>query len=142
MSSLRRAGSLFERLTPGAPGVRSLAGKNDAADRLHGIKRHLQRLFNARYGASLSSPAYGLLDFNDAAMGTAELTRRISADIQRLVEAFEPRVTAVTVACRPDPATPANLLFRLHCLVRDEGEDRPSEVEMTMMGLERRMRIL
>lgn len=133
--------SLFERLTPNERGVRTLSRHTDAADRLQAIKRHLQRLLNARYGGSLSSPAYGLLDFNDAAMGTADITRRIGIDIQRVVEAFEPRVTVVTVTRVSDPAISTNLVFRLHCLIKDEGQGKTTEVELMMTGLDRRIRI-
>lgn len=110
-------GSLFERLEPDAPPRRTLTRPDLAAERIGAIKRHLGWLLNARQGCSSSSPELGLPDFNDAAIGSADLQLQVAQHIHRVVAAFEPRVRVVSVRPVADLAQSLELHFRLCCLV-------------------------
>ena len=78
-------GSLFERLEQAA-GTEPDAGGHV----IESIKRHLVRLLNAHPGNSASAPDLGLLDFNDATLGTHDLKLQIRGAIRRCIETFEP----------------------------------------------------
>ena len=88
-------GSLFERLeqaaSPDGQGMGEITHVVDS------IKRHLVRLLNAHPGNSESVPDLGLVDFNDATLGTHDLSIRIRSAIRQCIEKFEPRVSRVDV---------------------------------------------
>lgn len=130
MPRLPERGSLFERLDGDAPPTRTRTQQQLAAERVQAIKRHLQWLLNARQGCSQSSPDLGLSDFNDAVIGSADLTLRVRQDIERLVEAYEPRVQVLNVRACPDPDQPLDLHFRLDCLVPLHHSEEQVEIDL------------
>ncbi|MFD4841344.1 type VI secretion system baseplate subunit TssE [Achromobacter sp. NPDC058515] len=135
-------GSLFERLDPDALPRRSRSRQDLAIARIHAIKRHLELLLNSRRGCSQSSPGLGLEDFNDAAMGSADLLLQVSQDIRRSVEAFEPRVKVLGVHARPDGSQPLNLNFRLDCLVPVANTEEQVEIDLVIHHRDRYARIV
>ena len=87
------SGSFFERLEEGAatPSLRTKK-RQAAVDRAAAIKRHLETLLNARQGASASTPDYGLADFNDATVATADMVMTLLENVRSTIERYEPRV--------------------------------------------------
>lgn len=133
--------SLFERLMPDATPYRSLSRQQRAAQRIDAIKRHLERLLNARQGCSQSSPELGLRDFNGGSQGSTDLLIAISADIRRSVEVFEPRIKVIGVQFQPDPDLPLELNFRLDCQVRINNREEQVQIYVAMHSCDRYTRV-
>ncbi|MAL32074.1 type VI secretion system baseplate subunit TssE [Marinobacter lutaoensis] len=113
-------GSLFERLEQAA-GTEPDAGGHV----IESIKRHLVRLLNAHPGNSASAPDLGLLDFNDATLGTHDLKLQIRGAIRRCIETFEPRVRRVEVVDLPQGPDPLQLRFQVTVYLNvADGDDR------------------
>ena len=104
-------GSLFERLERAAEPAGT--GMGDPTHVVESIKRHLVRLLNAHPGGSASAPDLGLLDFNDATLGTHDLSIRIRSAIRHCIERFEPRVRRVDVVAMPPGPDPLQLRFQV-----------------------------
>lgn len=134
-------GSLWERLEPDALPQRMRTRQQMAAERIHAIKHHLQWLLNTRQGCSQSSPDLGLSDFNDAAIGSADLVLRVRHDIERLVARYEPRVQVVGVRVCPDPDQPLDLHFRLECLVHVHNADEQVEIDLLIRHQDQSARV-
>ncbi len=109
--------SLFERLSRSAEG----APEGNVVD---SIKRHLVRLLNTHPGHSESAPELGLVDFNDATLGTHDLNVRIRQAIRQCIENYEPRVTRAEVVALPQNHDPLQLRFQVtvHIAVRSKNE--------------------
>jgi type VI secretion system protein len=142
MSRSQGQGSLFERLDPEASPRQSMSRLDHTAERIRAVKKHLEQLLNARQGCSSSSPGFGLSDFNDAAMGSADLLIRISADIRQSIEIFEPRVKIRDVHFRADADHPQELNFRLDCVVPVESREEVVEIDLVMNSHDRHMRVI
>ncbi|WP_109125968.1 type VI secretion system baseplate subunit TssE [Dyella sp. C11] len=134
-------GSLFERLEPDAPPQRVRTRQQMAAERILAVKSHLQWLLNARQGCSLSSPDLGLSDFNDAAIGSADLSLRVRLDIQRLVAAYEPRVQVLGVRLCPDVDQPLDLHFRLDCVIPVNNAEEQVEIDLLIRHQDQTARV-
>jgi type VI secretion system protein len=129
--------SLFERLVPDAAPHGSLSRHDFTAQRIDAIKSHLERLLNARLGCSQSAPGLGLIDFNDSALGSADLLVQISADIRRAIAAFEPRIRVLEVHFHPDPDLPLELNFRLDCGLQVDEKEQQVQIDLIMNGRDR-----
>ena len=112
-----------------------------ASERIGAIKRHLQWLLNTREGCSQSSPDLGLSDFNDAAVGSADLVVRVRRDIERLIAAYEPRVHVLGVRATPDPEQPLDLHFRLDCLVPIQNVEEKLEIDLLIRHQDQSARV-
>ena len=134
------AGSLFERLDPTSPQA-SLRGQSDVAERVRAIKRQLEALLNARRGGSASSPEFGLPDFNDAAVGSADLMLRITRGIREAIETNEPRVQVKEIRALPGAGS-LDLTFRIECEVAAGSRDEMVEIDLIMNGHNRHYRVL
>ncbi len=134
--------SLFERLEPDAPPRRVRSRQDAAAARIHAIKRHLELILNSRRGCSMSTPGLGLRDFNDAAIGSADLLLRVSQDIRQSVAQFEPRVRVLAVRARPDASRPLDLTFRLDCLVPLANAEEQVEIDLIIHRPDRHAQIV
>ena len=134
-------GSLFERLDSESPAPRMRTRQQMAAERIRAIKRHLQWLLNTRQGCLQSSPGLGLSDFNDAAIGTADLALRVRQDIERLVASYEPRVQVLRVRVCPDPDQPLDLPFRLDCLVPVHHAEEQVEIDLLIRHQDQIVRV-
>ncbi|WP_111498559.1 MULTISPECIES: type VI secretion system baseplate subunit TssE [Marinobacter] len=116
-------GSLFERLDQAAQPAGNAMGETTGV--VDSIKRHLVRLLNAHPGNSASAPALGLVDFNDATLGTQDLNIRIRSAIRQCIEHYEPRVKRVDVKTLPDDSDPLQLRFQVTVHLRvDDVEER------------------
>nr|WP_218180320.1 type VI secretion system baseplate subunit TssE [Pseudomonas gingeri] len=130
---------MFERLEPDKPRYRQLL-QAQPDHYLDAIKRHLEQVLNARQGCAQSAPGLGLRDFNDAPQGSS-LALAISADIRRLIEAFEPRIKVIGVRYQPNPDLPLELNFHLDCRVRIDHRHDPVQIDVTLDNRNRYTRV-
>lgn len=111
------------------------------AERVRAIKRQLEALLNARRGGSASSPEFGLPDFNDAAVGSADLMLRITRGIREAIETNEPRVQVKEIRALPGAGS-LDLTFRIECEVAAGSRDEMVEIDLIMNGHNRHYRVL
>lgn len=123
-------GSLFERLEQAAAPVGQSMG--EASHVVESIKRHLVRLLNAHPGNSASVPDLGLLDFNDATLGTHDLSVQIRGAIRQCIEKFEPRVKRVDVVNLPQGPDPLQLRFQVTVYLRVGSEDDKTTIDLLL----------
>ena len=123
-------GSLFERLeqaaSPDGQGMGEITHVVDS------IKRHLVRLLNAHPGNSASVPDLGLLDFNDATLGTHDLNVQIRSAIRHCIERFEPRVSRVDVVALPHGPDPLQLRFQVTVYLRVANSDEKTTIDLLL----------
>src|SRR5690554_4897429 len=96
------------------------------------IKRHLVRLLNAHPGNSASVPDLGLLDFNDATLGTLDLSIQIRGAIRQCIEKFEPRVKRVDVVALPPGPDPLQLKFQVTVYLQVAGSDDRTTIDLVL----------
>lgn len=135
------SGSLFDRLDPGVGPMGRTVGRQRTAERISAIKRHLERLLNACQGCALSSPDYGLPDFNDAVAGTADLRTRLAASVRAAIVQYEPRVYVRHVRLLPDGDSPTELHFRVDCAIPADHKDQLVEIDLVMNRNNTRYRV-
>ena len=90
-------------------------------DPLESITRHLRVLLNTRRGESVSSPGYGILDFNDVVHSYPAALQKIQASIRSAIQEYEPRLRNVVVVHLPDPNEPAALKFEITAQLAQRG---------------------
>ncbi len=135
-------GSLFERLDPELPPRRMRTRQDLAAERIQAIKHHLEWVLNARQGCSASSPALGLPDFNDVAAGSTDLRLQLARHIEATVNAFEPRARVTDVQALSGSTQPADLHFRLHCLVPVRNTHESVEIDLVLQHHNKTAKVL
>ena len=113
------AGSLFEQLTLGQPGMDMSEDES--------IRRNLSRVLGTRQGAVQALPDYGLPDLNDLTLSRSELQTMLSSAITRLIERYEPRLRNPRVASLPmNDAAPFTLRFAIQAeKIRRDGRLEP-----------------
>lgn len=127
---VRTTGSLFERLEQAAaPAGQSMGEIHHVVE---SIKRHLVRLLNAHPGNSASVPDLGLLDFNDATLGTHDLSIQIRGSIRQCIEKFEPRVKRVEVLALPPGPNPLQLKFQVTVYLNVAGSDDRTTIDLVL----------
>ncbi|MDX1456303.1 MAG: type VI secretion system baseplate subunit TssE [Marinobacter sp.] len=124
------AGSLFERLEQAAEPTGQ--GMGQVTHVVESIKRHLVRLLNAHPGNSASAPELGLLDFNDATLGTQDLNIRIRSAIRHCIERYEPRVNRVDVVALPQGPDPLQLRFQVTVYLRVGSVDEKTTIDLLL----------
>lgn len=123
-------GSLFERIERAAePAGRSMGEFTHVVD---SIKRHLVRLLNSHPGNSASAPGLGLVDFNDATLGTHDLSIRIRTAIRQCIERFEPRVNRVDVVALPPGPDPLQLRFQVTVHLRVASAEDKTTIDLLL----------
>ena len=124
------SGSLFERLEQATvPAGQSMGEVTHVVD---SIKRHLVRLLNAHPGNSASVPELGLLDFNDATLGTYDLNIQIRSAIRRCIEHYEPRVKRVEVVALPKGPDPLQLRFQVTVYLKVGSQDDKTTIDLLL----------
>lgn len=127
---LQASSSLFERLEQAAePAGQSMGGVTHVVE---SIKRHLVRLLNAHPGNSASVPDLGLLDFNDATLGTHDLSVQIRGAIRQCIEKFEPRVKRVDVVNLPQGPDPLQLRFQVTVYLNIGSKDDKTTIDLVL----------
>ena len=127
---VRNTGSLFERLEQAAAPTGQSMGEFTHV--VESIKRHLVRLLNAHPGNSSSAPDLGLLDFNDATLGTHDLSIQIRGAIRQCIEKFEPRVKRVEVMAMPSGPDPLQLKFQVTVYLNLAGSDDRTTIDLVL----------
>ncbi len=123
-------GSLFERLEQaGAPAGQGMA---EVTHVVESIKRHLVRLLNAHPGNSATVPDLGLLDFNDATLGTHDLSIQVRSAIRNCIEKYEPRVKRVDVVTLPQGSDPLQLRFQVTVYLSVGSEAEKTTIDLLL----------
>ncbi len=123
-------GSLFERLEQaGSPEGQSIG---EVTHVVASIKRHLVRLLNAHPGNSACAPELGLLDFNDATLGTHDLSIQIRSAIRQCIEKYEPRVKRVDVVALPQGPDPLQLRFQVTVYLNVGSKDDKTTIDLLL----------
>lgn len=104
--------SFFERLEVDAP-ERSITQGPSADDVLDSIKHNISNVLNTRMGEAPSAPTLGLIDFNDATLGSRDLALQLRLAIRQCLKVYEPRLDKVDVRVLNDPDSPLNLCFHV-----------------------------
>lgn len=92
--------SLFDRLAAADNGQVFRVADRKAA--IQSVLRNLRINLNGRAGGAPARPDWGLSDFSDLAMRTAQAAPRLAREIKRQIEQFEPRLRHVRVKHEPD----------------------------------------
>lgn len=123
-------GSLFERLEQaGAPTGQGMA---EVTHVVESIKRHLVRLLNAHPGNSATVPDLGLLDFNDATLGTHDLSIQVRSAIRNCIEKYEPRVKRVDVVTLPQGSDLLQLRFQVTVYLNVGSEAEKTTIDLLL----------
>jgi type VI secretion system protein len=77
-------------------------------------------------------PDLGLVDFNDATLGTHDLSIRIRGAIRQCIEKFEPRVSRVDVMEMPHGPDPLQLRFQVTVYLRVGSEDDKTTIDLLL----------
>lgn len=123
-------GSLFERLEQAADPAGQ--GMGEVTHVVSSIKRHLVRLLNAHPGNSACVPELGLLDFNDATLGTHDLSIQIRSAIRQCIENYEPRVKRVDVVALPQGPDPLQLRFQVTVYLKAGSQDNKTTIDLLL----------
>lgn len=104
--------SLFERLgEPGKPSGQD--ARMDLARLLDSILANLQNVFNSRQGGALIRDDIGMPDLTDVSINFPNSVPEVIRAIRHQIEAFEPRLTAVSVGHVPEPDNPLAIRFQV-----------------------------
>jgi type VI secretion system protein len=112
--------TLLERVYAMEKGGASL-GTNHTERLYRSLIRHLRAMLNTRRGSVPIAPDYGIADMTD--MGskfTEESVDDLKADLEHLVELYEPRLHDVRAKYTPMPDMPLAAVFSLEASVRTE----------------------
>ncbi|WP_139670246.1 type VI secretion system baseplate subunit TssE [Pseudomonas sp. F16(2018)] len=131
----------FDRLVADQSLIREPSRQENASHKFAAIKRHLETLLNARQGCSQSSPELGLRDFNGHDVSSGDLLKKVSADIRRTIQRFEPRVQVRSLKAVPDCHAPQELHFRLDCQVQVNNHTEQLQLELLVNGHNRHTRV-
>ncbi len=123
-------GSLFERLEQA--GEAAGQGMAEVTHVVESIKRHLVRLLNAHPGNSATVPDLGLLDFNDATLGTHDLSIQVRSAIRNCIEKYEPRVKRVDVVTLPQGSDPLQLRFQVTVYLNVGSEAEKTTIDLLL----------
>lgn len=108
--------SLFERL------------ERDASTRACGVTSvatHLGKMLSTRAGSVQTLADYGLPDFNDMRLSLHESLTQSRAQIERFIQAYEPRLANVRVSALPRVGDPLALSFAIDAMLMVDGAAQP-----------------
>lgn len=110
------AASLFDRIRG-----RGLAPpRTESEELIASVKRQLEQVLNTRPGNCRSAPDLGVIDFNDATQGSADIKGRIREAIRQCIRRYEPRIVHVDVRSPDHQASPLEMSFQVTAHVRLE----------------------
>lgn len=84
------------------------------------IKLNLSKILNCRPDSSQSTKAIGVVDLNDATMGTSEIKAHICRAIKNCIEQYEPRILQVEVIARTNDIDLLTMEFAIKAIVKDD----------------------
>ena len=124
-------GSLFERLAD-TPATRKKL--DDEAAVTLSVADHLAKMLSTRAGSVQTLPDYGLPDLNDLSLSLHDALQQSRTEIERFVEAYEPRLSEVRVVFLPRANDPLNLLFSLEGMINVGGIKREVSFSASLNG--------
>ncbi|EAS66186.1 type VI secretion system baseplate subunit TssE [Photobacterium angustum] len=132
--------SLFERLETNAPRKVMTKGP-DAKHVLNSIKRNVAQLLNTRLGEALCAPHLGLIDFNDATLGTHDLALQIKLAIRHCLERYEPRLDKIDIQYVPNDESPLNIFFHITACINSRALHDSVRIDL-MLDNSRKYRVM
>jgi len=114
-------GSLFERLD-GAADER--AGWSREVSAMASVAAHLAKMLSTRAGSVQTLPDYGLPDLNDMRLSLHDSLNQAREAITRFIQAYEPRLSKVSVIPQPREHDQLRLSFSIEGLLEVEGFKR------------------
>ncbi|MFP1752964.1 type VI secretion system baseplate subunit TssE [Lonsdalea quercina] len=112
------AASLFDRIR--GEERRSSSPQDELECLIESVKRKLDQVLNTRPGSCRSAPDLGVIDFNDATQGGADIRGRIREAIRQCICQYEPRIVHVEVSSNDYPSSPLEMTFQVTAHVRLE----------------------
>jgi len=104
-------------------GYNEPSATEDVAALMSSVRRHLQRLLNARLSEAM--PDYGLPALTDLTIGSGDYVHAIQEAVRVAIEKYEPRLRRVRVSRVVEEDAPHTLSFRVEAtLVGRTGEHR------------------
>ncbi|MBN6065346.1 type VI secretion system baseplate subunit TssE [Aggregatibacter actinomycetemcomitans] len=116
------AASLFERIQNEDI---SLSARYHLRDLVLSIRHNLQNILNTHPGACQSASALGIVDLNDATIGTMDMVGKIQSVIEDCILDFEPRIISVDVQPLVNEDNPLLLHFRIDAILSVEDVNSP-----------------
>lgn len=116
------AASLFERIQNEDV---SLSTRYHLRDLVLSIRHNLQNILNTHPGACQSASALGIVDLNDATIGTMDMVGKIQSVIEDCILDFEPRIISVDVQPLVNEDNPLLLHFRIDAILSVEDVNSP-----------------
>lgn len=104
------AASLFERIQNESS---FMSTHYHLRDLVLSIRHNLLNILNTHPGTCQSSSALGIVDLNDATIGTMDMIGKIQSIIEDCILDFEPRITSVNVQPLVNEDNPLLLHFRI-----------------------------
>ncbi|MBG6248329.1 MULTISPECIES: type VI secretion system baseplate subunit TssE [Symbiopectobacterium] len=100
--------SLFDRIRGE---TRRASPETELETLILSIKRQLDNVLNTRPGNCRSAPELGVIDFNDATQGGADIYGKICEAIRQCICHFEPRIVHVDVMDSGSLSNPLEMSF-------------------------------
>lgn len=88
--------------------------------RIDSIKLNLSKILNCRPGSSQSTKNIGVVDLNDATMGTSEIKANICRAIKNCIEQYEPRIIQVKVTALANDIDLLTMEFDIQAVIKDD----------------------
>nr|WED69485.1 type VI secretion system baseplate subunit TssE [Pectobacterium colocasium] len=111
------AASLFDRIRGEE---RRSSPETEVEALIESVKRQLDNVLNTRPGNCRSAPELGVIDFNDATQGGADIRGKIREAIRQCICRFEPRIVHVDVDASDYLSNPMEMSFQVTAHVRLE----------------------
>lgn len=124
-------GSLFERLDGEAT---ERSGWSPEVAAMASVAAHLAKMLSTRAGSVQTLPDYGLPDLNDMRLSLHDSLHQARTAIERFIEAYEPRLSAVRVISLPRDHDPLNLAFAIEGMLEVEGLRRQVSFSASLDG--------
>jgi len=135
-------GSFLKRVDTVGPPVKSVDDSDNIAATIDAVKYNLQKILNTRQGSSESSPAMGLIDFNDATGGSTDFALKIARNIKDTIEIYESRVQIKDVAFIPTPERPLDLNFKITGVLSIKHKAEIITIELMLDGLYKQYKVV
>ncbi len=101
-------------------------GGSDPAAAIQSVLGHVVKILNTRQGSTPIAQDFGVPDFTSiASTFGAESVAQIEEAIVRVIQKFEPRLTAVRVTFEPQEDKSFALAFKLQAQLAAEGQATP-----------------
>tara|TARA_R110001592_G_scaffold23673_1_gene92514 strand:- start:779 stop:1216 length:438 start_codon:yes stop_codon:yes gene_type:complete len=131
--------SFLERLDINAKPI-SLSQGPDSIDVLNSIKSNVANILNSRLGEAQSAPNLGLIDFNDASLGTMDLSLRVKLAVNSCLSVYEPRLCNLQIQTVTDPSNPLSLCFQIDADINSSALHEKVKISL-ILGNDRKYRV-